>query len=228
MLKVFIGHDPRQPISTNVLISSIYRQSSKPVAITPLVLEQLPIKRQGLTPFTYSRFLVPYLCNYEGWGLFLDADMLLTTDIAQLFELADDKYAAMVVKNQMKFEWASAILFNNAKCKVLTPGFIEAAPRLHDMSWLEDEEVGGLPLEWNHLVGYCKPTDNPSLIHYTQGVPAFPQTNDCEHADKWFLEHRNMNFASSWIHLMGNSVHATTLPDGTLVPKYKAEAMNAP
>ena len=225
VLRIFIGYDHRQPISLNVLQSSIYRKASKPVAIVPLVLSTLPIKRQGLTPFTYSRFLVPYLCGYQGWGLFLDADMILMEDVAKLFDLADDRYAAMVSKNKMAFEWASAILFNCAKCEMLTPEFIETAPRLHDMSWLAPELVGELPNEWNHLVGYDAPRDEPKLIHYTQGVPAFQETLDSEHADKWFLEHQNMNFVTNWLELMGNSVHAAELPDGTRVPKYKAEQL---
>lgn len=225
ILRIFIGYDPRQPISLNVLQSSIYRLSSKPVAIVPLVLPTLPIKREGLTPFTYSRFLVPYLCGYEGWALFLDADMLLMADIAELFALVEDKYAVMVSKNSLAFERASMMLFNCAKCKILTPEYIESAPRLHDISWAPADEVGDLPRFWNHLVGYDCARDDPKLIHYTQGVPAFPQTNDCEHADKWFLAHQNMNFVTNWLDLMGNSVHAAQLPDGTRVPKFRVSGI---
>ena len=63
MQKVFIGYDPRQPVAYNVLQHSIVIRTEYPVSITPLVLETLPITRKGLTPFTWSRFLVPFLCN---------------------------------------------------------------------------------------------------------------------------------------------------------------------
>lgn len=225
VLRVFIGYDHRQPISMNVLASSIYTKSSKPVAIVPLVLPQLPIKRQGLTPFTYSRFLVPYLCGYKGWALFLDLDMIVMDDIVKLFDMKDDKYAVMVSKNELKFERASMMLFNCAKCTMLTPALIESHPNLHSIGWVDDSLVGDLPREWNHLVGYDAARENPKLIHYTQGVPAFVQTQDSEHADKWFLEHQKMNFVTNWNELMGNSVHAAELPDGTKVPKYKVTAM---
>lgn len=220
-LKIFIGFDPRQPVAYNVLQQSIFVRASKPVSITPLVLEQLPLKRQGLTPFTYSRFLVPYLCDYKGWALFLDIDMLLMDDIAKLFELADDNYAAMVSKNELTFEWASAILFNCEKNKILTPDYIETADKLHQIGWLASGEIGDLPREWNHLVGYDKPRDDAKLIHYTQGIPCFPETLDSEHANAWHSEHRLTNAALPWMTLMGNSVHATML-DGKIVPKYKA------
>lgn len=221
MLRVFIGYDERQAISLQVLISSIYRKSTAPVAITPLVLPTLPLKRTGLTPFTYSRFLAPYLCNYEGWSLFLDADILLNADIAELFALKDDKFAVMVSKNPKQFEWASVMLFNNAKCRVLTPEFVETAQRLHDCSWVEPDLIGDLPREWNHLVGYDPHNPEAKLIHYTQGIPAFKETQDCEHATKWFEEHKVANSAKSWLELMGSSVHAVQLPNGMRVPKYR-------
>ncbi len=224
-LKVMIGYDHRQPISLNVLQFSVYSKSSKPVAITPLVLPQLPLKRSGLTPFTYSRFLVPYLCNYEGWALFLDLDMLVMDDISKLFDLADDKYAVMVSKNKKQFEWASVMLFNCAKCKILTPEYIETADRLHCIDWAKPEEIGDLPATWNHLVGYDEMREAPSLIHYTQGVPAFPETRDCEHATVWMDTHVAASSTKPWKILMGNSVHAAKLPDGSVVPKYKVEKL---
>jgi hypothetical protein len=76
MLRIFVGHDPLQPVSTTVLVHSIISRASKPVCVTPLSLKTLPIKRRGLTEFTYSRFLVPYLCDYQGWSLFLDTDFV--------------------------------------------------------------------------------------------------------------------------------------------------------
>lgn len=224
ILRIFPGADPRQLVSLNVLSQSIYRRSSKPVAITPLVIEQLPMKRVGLTPFTFSRFLVPYLCNYEGWGLFLDADILLLDDIAKLFALADDKYAVMVVKHepQYRFEWASVMLFNCAKCKILTPEYVETASGLHHINWVPEDQIGELPSEWNHLVGYFPKRDDAKLLHYTQGMPAYPLTHDSDYAKEWAKEHQMMNSIKPWEELMGNSVHACEI-DGVRVPKYKAK-----
>jgi len=208
MIRVFIGYDPRQVLSYTALAQSIVMHSSVPVAITPLVIETLPVKRTGLTPFTFSRFLVPYLCDYEGWALFLDADIAVCDDIAKLFALRDESKAVMVSKNPLRFEWASVMLFNCAKCKVLTPEYIETAKGLHGIEWAAEEEIGELPGEWNHLVGYDAPNPDAKLVHYTQGVPAFPETKDCEHADAWLKPARMAGHITSWWELMGNSVHA--------------------
>lgn len=222
MLKVFIGYDARQPVSYNVLQHSIITRSSKPVAITPLVIEQLPFKRTGLTPFTFSRFLVPWLCDYKGWALFLDIDIILQDDIAKLFDLADDKYTVMVSKNKIKFEWASAILFNCEKNKILTPAYCETAEKLHQISWCAENEVGNFPNEWNHLVGYDRPRTDAKLVHYTQGIPCFPETLDSEYSEQWHNEHRFCNGSLPWVDLMGNSVHACEI-NGVRMPKYKVE-----
>lgn len=223
MLRVFIGYDHRQPVSYNVLQHSIISQSSKPVAVTPLVLRQLPLRRTGLTPFTFSRFLVPYLCEYRGWALFLDLDMVVKDDIAKLFDFANNNFAVMVSKNKLKFEWASVMLFNCDKCRILDPQFVEYANNLHQISWVSDELIGELPGHWNHLVGYDKPKNDVSLVHYTQGVPAFDITSDSEHAELWLEHHKKMNSVTSWEELMGPSVHAATLADGTRVPRYRVE-----
>ena len=207
-LRIFIGYDARQILSYTALAQSIVAHSSAPVAITPLVLETLPLKRQGLTPFTFSRFLVPWLCNYEGWALFLDADIALRDDIAKLFALKDERKAVMVAKNKMKFEWASVMLFNCARCKILTPEYVESANGLHKITWAFEDDIGNLPPEWNHLVGYDEPNPDAKLVHYTQGVPAFPETKDSEHAEAWLKAARMAGHVVSWWELMGNSVHA--------------------
>lgn len=225
MLRVFIGFDPRQPVSYNVLQQSIFSRSSKPVSITPLVIEQLPVTRTGLTPFTFTRFLVPWLCDYQGWALFLDIDMLVKGDIAELFHYADDNYAVMVSKNEMRFEWASAMLFNCAKCQILTPEYIDDKNNtgLHVLNWAKPEEIGDFPREWNHLVGYDKPRNDAKLIHFTQGVPCFPETIEfSEYANDWHTEHRILNASVPWLELMGNSVHAKQV-DGRIVPKLTPE-----
>jgi hypothetical protein len=207
MLRVFIGYDPRQPVAYNVLQFSLIRRSSRPVAVTPLVIEQLPITRTGLTPFTFSRFLVPQLCNFEGWALFLDLDMLVQGDIAELFDLADENNAVMVVKSGARFEWASVILFNcgHPDNRQLTPDYLETAKGLHGIPWTE--KIGSLPPEWNHLVMYDEPKP-AKLLHYTAGMPCYPETKELGYADEWMKELKLMTSIAPWAQLMGNSVHA--------------------
>lgn len=204
MHKIFIGYDPRQPIAYNVLQHSIAVNSSEPVSITPLILLQLPIKRRGLTEFTYSRFLVPYLCDFRGKALFLDADMVVTGDIAELFH-AENMNAVSVMQDQARFEWASAMLFNCGACNRLVPEFVnDETNKLFDLAWAP--YVGELPAEWNHCVGYAEPKE-AKLYHYTQGLPFYPETKGLPEDAAWEEARRTANSTVSWNELMGKSVH---------------------
>src|SRR5262245_38421577 len=192
MIRVFIGYDDREAIAYHVLSHSIQRLASEPVSIAPLRLSQLknvlmrPRDPMQSTDFSFSRFLTPYLSGYDGWSVFMDCDMVMLDDIVKLWELRDDHYAVMVVKHvhvpketvkflgepQSKYEkknWSSVMLFNNARCRTLTPEYVNTASglELHQFKWLEgDQRIGELPGRWNHLGGYDAPSPDAALVHY--------------------------------------------------------------
>jgi hypothetical protein len=214
MIRIFIGYDSREAVAFSVLAHSIHARASQPVAIAPVMLEQLrDVYRRDRDPlqstaFSFSRFLTPWLCGYEGWAVFMDCDMLMLDDIANLWNLRDERYAVQVVKHhhvpkeevkflgekQSKYEkknWSSVMLMNCAKCRALTPEFVNSVSglELHQFKWLAgDDLIGALPAKWNHLVGYDPPDTQASLIHFTIGGPYFPEYRDCEYSREWFAE----------------------------------------
>jgi len=220
MINVFIGYDPREAGSYGVLAHSINARSSQPVSITPLMLSQLSdcfqreLDPNQSTEFAFSRFLVPYLSNFEGWSIFMDCDMLVREDIDNLWACRDDRYAVQVVKHdhkpsettkflgqvQTSYEkknWSSVMLFNNAKCKALTPEYVNTATglQLHQFKWLgNDDLIGEIPHKWNHLVGYDNYDKNAALVHFTVGGPYFGEYSSCDYASEWFEEKRRMDF----------------------------------
>lgn len=218
MIRVFIGFDSRETVAFHVLAHSIHVRASKPVAIAPIMLSQLrgihTRERHPLqsTDFSFSRFLTPYLSGYEGWSVFMDCDMLVLDDIAGLHDLRDERYAVMCVKHdhqpreEVKFlgqpqtpygkkNWSSVMLFNNAKCRALTPEYVNTASglELHQFKWLGDDGlIGAIPDRWNHLVGYQPPRPDAALVHYTLGGPYFHEYRDCEYAQQWRQERESM------------------------------------
>lgn len=209
-LRVFIGVDPRQWLAFTVAAHSIVSRSSIPVSVTPLVYSQLPIKRKGLTEFTFTRYLVPWLCNYEGHALFLDADTLCLADIAELpwehsagVAVVRHDVSALNGKN-IAFERASVMLFDNARCKALTPEYIETG-KPQSFEWASNY----YPLDpaWNHLVGYDTPGP-AKIVHFTQGIPCFAETEKDEYAQEWRDELQKALGTVSWQEIMGPSVHA--------------------
>lgn len=211
MIRIFIGYDPREAVAFSVLAHSIYARASRPVSIAPVMLSGLkecyrrPRDPLQSTDFSFSRFLTPYLCGYEGWALFMDCDMLALDDVARLWDLRDESFAVMCVKHdhrpketikflgapQTKYEkknWSSVMLLNCGRCRALTPEYVNTASglQLHRFEWLGDDKlIGGLPRRWNHLVGYDPETEPASIAHFTIGGPYFPEWADCRFADEW-------------------------------------------
>jgi len=210
-IRVFIGYDPRQPVAFHVAAHSVMARASVPVAVTPLILSQLPIRRRGLTEFTYSRYAVPALCDHKGWAIFLDADVLVRGDVRELLALAQANPPASVhvvqhAAPKLRFEWASVMVFDCARCQVLTPAYIDdERNKLFDMAWATDK-IGALPVEWNHLVGYDSPCE-AKLVHFTQGIPIWPETVGSEYAAEWGQEYKAIASTCSFQDLMGGSVH---------------------
>ena len=206
-IQVFIGYDSRQPCAHMVAYSSILRRCSVPVMVTPLRIETLPITRTSLTQFTFSRFLVPHLCGYRGRAVFMDSDVLVLADLAELVAHADPLAPVSVVKNpKHQFEWPSVMVFNNNLCRALTPDYVQNGDPF-SFEWARGH-IGELPDCWNHLVGYSEPRPDAKLVHFTQGIPCFPETGDVEYAGRWKKEFNFLNSTVSWKDIMGQSVHA--------------------
>lgn len=213
MIPVFIGYDPREAIAYHVCANSIVRHSTQPVSLTPLALNNLSGYQEqhtdGSNHFIYSRFLVPHLTNYRGWAIFMDGDMILRTDINELWELRDNDKAVMVVKHDYKTRmpvkylgaknenyprknWSSVILWNcgHEENRRVTPRFVQnsTGAQLHRFTWLDDELVGELPIEWNWLPDEFGENENAKLLHYTLGTPSFHEFATTPMGNEWHRE----------------------------------------
>ncbi len=223
MLNVYVGYDPREAVAFYTLAHSIVRRSSIPVSIAPLMQRQLKhlyTRSRGpteSTEFSLTRFLVPALAGYRGWSLFMDCDMLCRADIAGLaveIERQPNK-AVLVVKHdyvpkterkflnqvQTKYtrkNWSSLMLFNNERCRALTPEYVNSASglELHRFAWTDDGSIGTLPREWNWLVTEYPYNPEAKLVHYTLGGPYFEGYRDCDYAEEWFEESRLMSLTA--------------------------------
>ena len=159
------------------------------------------------TQFTYTRFLVPYLCNYTGYAVFCDNDFVWESDPMELIrKYTDPTKAVSCVKHQYsqcpssskmngvpqvwypRKNWSSMMVFNCAhpSCRNLTLDAINTRPAawLHRMEWCSDDEIQSVPHEYNYLVGYYHDRV-PKAIHYTDGGP-------------WYKDYQNVEFATNW------------------------------
>jgi hypothetical protein len=219
MIKVFIGYDPREAVVFHVCAQSIIRHTRRPVSLVPLALNMLTSYSErhsdGSNQFIYSRFLTPFLCGYTGWALFIDGDMLLRTDLGELWDLRDESKAVMCVhhdyktKTQDKYmgaknadyprkNWSSVVLWNcgHPANRDLTPQFIEHATgaQLHRFTWLPDDLIGEIPKVWNWLPDEFGSDANAKLLHWTLGAPSFHEYADVPMSEEWHRERMYMDY----------------------------------
>jgi hypothetical protein len=217
MPRVYVGYDAREDLAYRVCRASLLAHCPR-ACVTPLKQDNL--RRAGLyrrafwsddgqrydaqdgkpfsTDFSFSRFLVPMLAVAEDadWVLFCDSDFLWRADVADLFALADDRYAVMVVphayapKQTTKLRggvaqqayprknWSSLMLVNarHPQAQMLTTYQANSQPGawLHGFQWLTDGAIGFLPPEWNWLQGWSDPQVEAKAVHYTLATPDVP------------------------------------------------------
>lgn len=217
-VRIFCGFDSREAIGWSVFAHSVIARASRPVSLTPLASLGLP---QGTNAFTLSRFLVPWLCGFEGRAIFMDAsDMLMLGDVAELDAMFDPRYAVQVVKhadyetrNPEKYVGTSMASINRdyprknwASVAVMACGHPawrdytmrklaheDVAPvSLLDFRWLPDALIGALPPEWNVLADEGQELNGAKVLHWTSGSPAFEHYRNSPGADLWHAERAAM------------------------------------
>jgi lipopolysaccharide biosynthesis glycosyltransferase len=217
-IKIVVGFDQREAIAYHTFSQSVLEKSSLPVLFLPLSMNTLKGYKEThndkSNDFVYSRFLTPYLHNFEGWAIFADGDMVCQSDIKELWDLRDETKALQVVMHDYKTKfnqkylgntnenyprknWSSLILWNcsHPKHKVLTPDFIssQTGKYLHRFSWLDDEDIGKLPIDWNWLAIEYPNNPKAKIIHYTLGTPCFKDYRNTEMAVTWHEVQQKVN-----------------------------------
>ena len=213
MIPIFIGYDPREAIAFHTCANSIIRHATQPVQIIPLALNLFKDYKEthtdGSNQFIYSRFLVPHLMAFDGWAIFIDGDMIVRDDIVKLWELKNPYNDVMVVKHDYKTRmpvkylgaknedyprknWSSVILWNcnSFPNRRLTPEFVQRSTgsELHRFSWIDNERLGELPIEWNWLPDEFGENPDAKLLHYTLGAPCFHEFANTPQGGEWHRE----------------------------------------
>ncbi len=218
-IPIFIGFDQCESVAYHTLCHSILSRASVPVAFIPIKRSMLkgihdrPLDPKQSNEFSFTRFLVPYLMDFQGRAIFMDLDVIVLDDIKKHWDQTDFFSAVQVVKHdytprdKIKYlgntqydypckNWSSVMLFNcsHVDCRKLTPDYVNRATGLdlHRFLWADEKNVGDLPKEWNHLVSEYDPNPDAKLVHYTVGGPYFHEYENCEFSFKWFEERREM------------------------------------
>jgi len=208
-MKIFIGHDSRQELNTEACRASLKRFGHEVYLIDIDEMRQYGYDREedGSTEFTYTRFLVPFLADYEGYALFCDSDFIWLEDPALMLNIINPENAVSCVQHDIKNVrtnqkfcnnkneyypkkwWSSLMYFNcsHPSCKKLNVDAVNTltAKELHRFEWADENSIGRLPTEYNYLVGYYN-TGTPIGLHYTDGSPMHKQYVNDPYAENWY------------------------------------------
>lgn len=211
-IRVFVGADRSQLLAVRVLEHSIRRHTSSAVEVHPLVdvpqrepKDPLQRKRTG---FSFARFLIPSLCAHRGRALYLDADMLVFSDLRQLWDTPFDGAKVVVQEELARREPAGDRRPRRRQCSVmlldcerldwdvdriidgLDAGRYTYEQLMFELCLLGDDEVAStIPTRWNSLEHWDEST---CLLHYTD-VERQPWTSSGNPLDgKWLDEVRRM------------------------------------
>ena len=224
-MKIFIGWDSREDIAYQVCKASLEKHTSIPLEITPIKQNELREKNLywrdhdplSSTEFSFTRFLTPYLAGYKGWAVFMDCDFLWRGDVAALTDYMDGEKAVCVVKHnynppeKVKMDgavqtqyarknWSSMMLINceHPSVKKLTLEDVNRCTGLylHRFQWLNNNEIGELPIAYNYLEGWHTKDDcpNPVAVHFTRGGP-------------WFRDYMHVEYGNEWIDIAKRISH---------------------
>lgn len=208
---VFIGWDRSFPEPAKVAAYTMRKHSSAPLEIRFLDLRHLqdcydfhrPVDPKASTEFSFTRFLVPYLCGYKGLALFVDNDVAFFDDIARVLHLPMDDLALRCVQQNYQPTtavkmygapqeayprklWSSLMLLNCSRLKLWTKNAVETwtGAQLHRFEGIPDSEIGEIAPDWNevHTLTPCT-----GMFHWTEFNP-WHNPGKCAYEDVWLAE----------------------------------------
>ncbi len=199
-LRIFVGTDRESMIATRVLEYSIRKHASRPVEVVPMLDLPVPMPRDEAnrprTGFSFSRFLIPGLCNYRGRALYLDADMQVFADVAELWDIPFGPHKVLCTNQpEPPAAWKNFSFFHPGRqmsvmmldcsrldwdireiVRGLDEGKYDYRRLMFDLCVVPPDEIAdALPPAWNHLEHF--EPGKTRLLHYTVG-PTQPWRND--------------------------------------------------
>ena len=218
-MRIFIGHDSKYPQATKVCRKSMELHNDN-LDITYVDKEHLKrinfYGREDVpgesTEFSFTRFYVPMLCNYEGIAMFCDNDFVWKCDPLEIekylgnndiavvkhkyYKANDTKMDGVKNKDYPRKNWSSLIIYNCSKLRHLSKEYLDDARHsdLHELRWAKN--IGEIPRQYNHLVGIYKKRYNPyskiKALHYTSGGPWFDNYKEAELSEEWWKVYKTL------------------------------------
>jgi hypothetical protein len=180
-VRIFVGAHATEKLPLKVLEYSIRRHTALDITVETIDNTLVPVPGDPrflpYTNFSYGRFAIPKLAGYEGRAIYMDSDMVVFGDIAEIWEMPFDgakilveevtgqtrgsgRLTAVMVMDCEALRWEPADIVSRLGVDYDYTALMSILPLL-DEGDLQDR----LPVGWNSLDEYTNAT---RLLHYTK------------------------------------------------------------
>ncbi|OTG67351.1 glycosyl transferase [Acinetobacter silvestris] len=189
VIKIFIGCDPNNCDLEQMMVLdySIHKHTQHPIEIVWMQLSHDPASPwytnqetgQGwhttkwATPFSGFRWAIPEHCNFKGRAIYMDADVVILSDIAELWSHPIDDQAIVIAKGGKNSARLCTCLWDCEKAKqyLLQLNELQSNPDSHKnmMQLLKDQPHLVQPYQdsYNCIDGEGLAADQIKILHYS-------------------------------------------------------------
>lgn len=188
-IRVFVGCDPNDCDLEQMMVLdySIRRHCSRPVDIHWMQLSRdpqsfwysNPDQQQGwrseswVTPFSGFRWGIPAFCNYQGKAIYMDTDVMVLCDLAEIWDQAFESGKVVMAKGGQQ-SWRFCVsMWDCAAAKDHLPAIDElrGKPEIHHQLKkyykLHTEVIQPFDTQYNNIDGENSPIEQIKILHYS-------------------------------------------------------------
>lgn len=189
IIKIFVGCDPNNCDLEQMMVLdySVRKHTQHPVEIVWMQLSHDTSspwytnqqKDEGwhtekwATPFSGFRWAIPESCNFQGRAIYMDADVIVLCDIAELWQHPISDQAIVIAKGGKNSARLCTCVWDCEKAKAYLPQLkqIQADPNSHKqlMQLLKDKPELVQPYQdaYNNIDGEGMKVEDIKILHYS-------------------------------------------------------------
>lgn len=189
VIKVFIGCDPNNCDLEQMMVLdySIRKHTSRPVEIVWMQISRNPESywysnperdegwhtQEWATPFSGFRWSIPEYCGFEGRAIYMDADVVVLSDLADLWQHPIEGEAIVAAKGGQGIRRLCVSVWDCAKAQKHLPPVAEQRANPHTHKTLMDslrknpQWVHPFNDSYNCVDGEGLPIEDIRILHYS-------------------------------------------------------------
>ena len=250
-ISVFVGCDPNNCDLEQLMVLeySLRKHTQHPVNIHWMQLSHDPaspwysdqIKGEGwntekwATPFSGFRWAIPELCNFEGHAIYMDADVIILCDIAELWQHPINPESIVVAKGGKSSARLCTCVWDCEKAKDFLPPLakLRSDPDSHKsmMQLIKQhpELVTSYQDSYNNIDGEGMAIHDIKILHYSDmgtqfshkySIPRLAENNQKHWFDGKIMPHPREDLIALFDQYYQEALAAGYHPDNYIIQPY--------